>query len=150
VLIGFSVPVFIILVMAVFRTTLCCVDLITKLDECDSIWPQSTLRRLGLRPGEPISESEAKFYTGLQNLREKLEEQNNYHLDEWLDIEFIAAHTKMVGKLVYYPFIILALMIFARSKVFDYWDMPIGLVIIFVSAAALTLGSAFYLRRVAE
>jgi hypothetical protein len=120
------------------------------LDEYDSVWPQTTLRRLGLRPGESTSKLEAAFNNGLKNLRKKLEEQNNYHLDEWLDIEFIAAHTKTVGKLVYYPFIILALIIFARSKIFAYWDIPIGLAIIYLSAAALTLGSALYLRRVAE
>ena len=104
----------------------------------------------GIKTRGATSESEAAFNNELQNLRKKLEEQNNYHLDEWLDIEFIAAHTKMVGKLIYFPFIIFALMIFARSKIFAYWDMPIGLVIVFLSAAALTLGSAFYLRRVTE
>lgn len=55
-----------------------------------------------------------------------------------------------MGKLVYYPFIILVLMIFARSKIFDNWDMPIGLVLIFLLSGGLTLACALYLRRAAE
>jgi hypothetical protein len=136
----FNVPVFIILLMTVLVTTLQSVDLINQLDQCHSVWSYKKLRQFGLRSNNPE----------LKKLREKLEAEKKYHLDEWLDIELIAAHTKVVGKLVYYPFIILALMIFSRSKVFDNWDMPIGLVFIFLFAAVLTLGSGFYLRRVAE
>jgi hypothetical protein len=139
----FSVPVFIVLLMTVFVITLRSASFIKKLDKLHSIWPETTLRHFSLIPREtpPVT---------LEDLRNTLKRQKNYHLDEWLDIQFIAAYTKVIGHFIYYPFIILALMIFSRSKVFDNWDMPIGLVIVFLSAAALTLGSAFYLRRVAE
>jgi len=137
---GFSVPVFVILVMTVFVTTIQSVDLITQLGECDSVWPDSTLDKFDLMSNNKE----------LTKLCKKLEANKKYHLGEWLDIRFIAAHTESVGKLVYYPFIILALMIFARSKIFDNWDMPISLVLIFLSTAILTLGSAFFLRRAAE
>jgi hypothetical protein len=38
----------------------------------------------------------------------------------------------------------------AGSKIFDNWDMPIGLVLIFLLSGGLTLACAFYLRRAAE
>ncbi len=139
---GFSVIFFVILVMTVCVITWHSIKLITQLGECDSAWPKEALIYFNLVPKESSDTNK------LSDLRKQL--GNKYHLDEWLDIEFIAAHTRVVGNLVYYPFIILALMIFARSKIFDNWDMPINLVIIFLSAAALILGSAFYLRRVAE
>jgi hypothetical protein len=163
----FSVLVFIFLVMTVFVTTLRSINLISELDKCHSIWPQRALHRFNLRHEElsppraiqrhfglifeePAPNLETTYNDKLTILRKKLEAEKKYHLDEWLDIKFIAAHTKVVGKLVYYPFIILALMIFSRSKIFDNWDMPIGLVMVFASSAALTLGSALYLRREAE
>jgi hypothetical protein len=130
--------------MTVFVTTLQSIDLITQLNELTSEWPDTKLRKVNLRS------KETEFYDELTILRKKLEEEKKYHLDEWLDIKFIAAHTKVVGNLVYYPFIILALMIFARSKIFDNWDLPISLVIVFLSAAALNLLGAIFLRRAAE
>jgi hypothetical protein len=153
----FSVPLFIILVMTVFQATLHSINLITELDKSNSVWPQTLLRHWNLKPEEDAlprikstSSSEVKFNYTFTKLQKKLYEKNKYYLNEWLDIEFIAEQTKMVGKLVYYPFIILALMIFARSKMFDNWDMPISLVIVLLSAVVLTLGSAFSLRRAAE
>jgi hypothetical protein len=144
----FCVPVFLVLVMMVVDATWRSVDLITRLGSSISIWPKETLRQFSLR--QDLSRQGAIDDNALDKLRNELRTQGKYHLDEWIDIEFIAAHTKALGKLVYYPFIILALMIFARSKIFDNWDMPIGLVLIFFLSGFLTLACALYLRRAAE
>lgn len=71
-------------------------------------------------------------------------------LDEWLDIKFIAAHTEAVGKLIYYPFIILLIMFVARTPYFDNWDFPISLIIIFLLNSTYALVCAMRLRREAE
>ena len=144
----FCVPVFLVLVMMVVDATWRSVDLITRLARSISIWPQQTLRQFGL--GQDLSRLGAIDDNALDKLRNEFRAQDKYHLDEWIDIQFIAAHTKAVGKLVYYPFIILVLMIFARSKIFDNWDMPIGLVLIFLLSGGLTLACGLYLRRAAE
>jgi hypothetical protein len=144
----FCVPVFLVLVMTVVDATWRSVDLITKLARSISIWPEQTLRQFGL--GQDISRLGAIDDNALEELRNELRLQDKYHLDEWIDIQFIAAHTKVVGKLVYYPFIILVLVIFARSKIFDNWDIPIGLALIFLLSGSLTLGCSLYLRRAAE
>ncbi|MDP3589570.1 MAG: hypothetical protein Q8R54_03420, partial [Methylobacter sp.] len=149
---GFSVPVFIFLVMTVFVATGYSIKMITQLDKCHSIWPETTLHHFDLilqKKIAPVAKATSTETETLITLQNKLKKNKKYHLDEWLDIKFIATHTEVVGTLVYYPFIILALMIFARSKIFDNWDIPICLVLIFLSAAVITLGSAFYLRRVA-
>jgi hypothetical protein len=135
----FSVLAFVVLIATVCAITLHSAFLIERLDKQPSVWPPEKLRKLGLNNNR-----------ALRQLRKTLEQQGSYYLDEWLDIKFIATYSKVAGKLVYYPFIILALMIFARSKFFDNWDAPIGLIIIFSITAILTLGSAFYLRYVAE
>ncbi|MCX7067501.1 MAG: hypothetical protein NTW85_07405 [Methylococcales bacterium] len=154
----FSVPLFVVLLMTVFVITLHGVIMIKQLNVLrttptskkpnlpifylglHSVWPPKALYSYSL-----LFESH-KWKT----LRKTLENNNKYHLDAWLDIQFIAAYTKVVGRLVYYPFIILALMIFARSKIFDNWNMPIGLAIVLLITTALTLFSAFYLRIVTE
>ncbi len=141
----FCVSVFLILVMMVIDATWCSVDLITRLTKYTSVWPKETLRRFDLE--QDLSSSEA---VELAKMRDELSKHDKYHLNEWIDIQFIAAHTKEVGKLVYYPVIILILMIFARSKIFDNWNMSLGLALIFLSSAGLTLICALYLRRTAE
>jgi len=141
----FSATVFIVLGMVVLDATWRSVDLITRLTKYTSVWPKKTLRRFDLEEG--ISTPEA---VELAKLRDELGKHDKYYLNEWIDIQFIAAHTKEIGKLVYYPAIILILMIFARSKIFDNWNIPLGLVLIFLSSAGLTLICALYLRRTAE
>lgn len=144
----FCVPVFLVLVMMVVDATWCSVDFIIRLARSISIWPQETLRQFGL--GQDLSRQGAIDNNALDKLSNELRTQGKYHLDEWIDIQLIAVHTKVVGKLIYYPFIILALMIFARSKIFDNWDMPIGLALIFLLSGCLTVACALYLRRAAE
>jgi hypothetical protein len=71
-------------------------------------------------------------------------------LAEWLDIRFIASHTQAVGKLIYYPFIVLLVMFAARNRYFDNWDFPISLIIIFLVNSTYALVGAMMLRREAE
>ena len=148
----FSVTVFIFLVVTVIDVTWRCVDLISQLDKHTSVWPKNTLCRFALRADIParISALHPTPAQELKQLRNELAKRDKFHLDEWLDIEFIAAHTKVVGKLVYYPFIMLVLMMFARSKIFDNWNMPIGLILIFLSMAGLSVACALYLRRAGD
>ncbi len=69
-------------------------------------------------------------------------------LSDWLDIRMIAQRTKIVGKLIYYPSIILAIMIVARLRLFDNWDFPVGIRIsyglgfVYVCACAIMLSTA--------
>jgi hypothetical protein len=68
----------------------------------------------------------------------------------WIDIQFIAEWTRMLGPLMYYPLIIMALMLIARSPIFDDWDMPLGLIAVFTMAFGYTCACAYVLRRAAE
>jgi hypothetical protein len=63
---------------------------------------------------------------------------------------FVHQHTQAVGKLIYYPFIVLFLLVAARLPLFDNWGWPKGLTLLFVVNAALLIWSAFRLRRVAR
>jgi hypothetical protein len=73
------------------------------------------------------------------------EELSAYH-----EIFFVAQRTQAVAPLVWYPLLVLTLLVVARSSLFDNWTWPASLVLIFVITAAWALGSAILLRRAAE
>ena len=70
--------------------------------------------------------------------------------DEFLDNKFIGLRTKTVNHLIFYPFIVLAVVIVARNRFFDDWRWPLAISmmvgLLFVASALC----AFTLRGAAE
>jgi hypothetical protein len=73
------------------------------------------------------------------------EELSAYH-----EIFFVAQRTQVVARLIWYPLIVLTLMIVARSSFFDHWTWPTSLILIYALNATWAIGSAVLLRRAAE
>ena len=73
------------------------------------------------------------------------EELSAYH-----EIFFVAQRTQAVAPLIWYPLLVLTLLVVARSSFFDNWTWPASLVLIWAVTAAWALGSAILLRRAAE
>jgi len=71
-------------------------------------------------------------------------------LSAYHEIFFVAQRTQAVAPLVWYPLLVLTLLVVARSSFFDNWTWPPILVLIFAITAAWALGSAILLRRAAE
>jgi len=71
-------------------------------------------------------------------------------LSAYNEIFFVADRTHVVARLIWYPFIILTLMIVARLSFFDNWSWSPGLLAIYGINACWALGSAILLRRAAE
>jgi hypothetical protein len=71
-------------------------------------------------------------------------------LADYLDIQFIARRTAVVSKLIYYPFVVLALLILSRLPVFDNWDWPLGLLLLMSVSSLYAIWAAFTLRSAAE
>ena len=69
------------------------------------------------------------------------------YLDEWLDMRLIARRTKIVGELVYYPFIVLGLLVVSHNSFFDHWQWPPSLLLVFAGLLAYALYCAVALRR---
>ena len=105
------------------------VMLIEKLMDSPTRWPEKLLREY--RPGEGDSKIDAC-------------------LSELLDIKLIAARTAVTGPLIYWPFLLLALMIVSRLQYFDDWDFPITLIVVFALNAAGAIFAALTLRQSAE
>jgi hypothetical protein len=71
-------------------------------------------------------------------------------LSAYNEIFFVAQRTEVVARLIWYPLIVLTLIIVARSSFFDNWSWSPGLLAIYGINAAWALGSAILLRRAAE
>ena len=70
-------------------------------------------------------------------------------LEPWIDVHFIARRTEAIGPLVYFPFVLLALMIVARWSIFDNWDIPVALAIVFGFGFVVGCVNAFLMQRAA-
>ena len=77
-------------------------------------------------------------------------EEKRTDLHARLTIRFIGRLTGVVGTLIYYPFIAVALLIAARNRYFDSWDFPVGLLLVFGMNLAYAVASALILQSVAE
>src|SRR5262249_12420064 len=71
-------------------------------------------------------------------------------LSAYHEIFFVAQRTQVVAPLIWYPLIVLTLLVVANFWFFDNWTWPPSLVLIFAITAAWALGSAILLRRAAE
>jgi len=87
--------------------------------------------------------------TGVEKLVKDLNIPRQYAI-YWLKLHIIAERTKEVGKLIFYPFIIIILMLFSRINYFDDWGFPQSLAIITSSLIAIALYTAIKLRQEAE
>jgi hypothetical protein len=71
-------------------------------------------------------------------------------LSAYNEIFFVAQRTEVVARLIWYPLIVLTLMLVARSPFFANWTWPFSLVLISGLNATWAIGSAILLRRAAE
>jgi hypothetical protein len=112
----------------VVDATRLCQRFIHNLSEAPTVYPQASLR---------------KFCGGIEPAADD-------DLDEWLDMQIIAARSAEVSKLIYYPFITLVLLIAARARYWDDWAWQPLLILIFVLNTAWAVSSALVLQRSAK
>jgi len=120
-------PVFFFLVFFVVDATMLCVFFVRGLGMHHANWPERTLKAFTARTCLPSE-----------------------YLNDWIDLQFIARRTRSVGALIYYPFIVLSLMLLARSSFFDNWYTAPSVTILATLSFAIVLGCAIALRRSVE
>ena len=72
------------------------------------------------------------------------------HVIAWMKVHLIGERTAEVTRLIYYPVLIILLMLLARSTYFDYWDFPQALAIVVGLNFVIALGSIVRLNFVAR
>jgi hypothetical protein len=68
----------------------------------------------------------------------------------WIDLDFIARRTRCIGNILYYPFIVIALMIISRNPFFANFEMSPPILFTLGLCICILLFCAFALRRAAE
>lgn len=72
------------------------------------------------------------------------------HLSEWIDIRFVARLTEDVGYFIYFPFLILLILIVSRLSFFDGWGITGGLWLIFLASGICAISNTVVLERTAR
>jgi len=125
------VLVFAMLYFVVFfvaDATALCVSFLRHLRGRTCAWPEDAVKRF---------ERELAF-------------QDRKIVTHWIDLQFVAARTLEVNRLVYYPFIMLSLVLLSRSPAFDDWQMPLSGKVLSGLGALVAVACAWALRRAAE
>ena len=81
----------------VFDATLFCLLFVNKLHRPQTAWPRKTM----------------EVFNGRLDLR-----MQSHFIHDWIDLEFVAKRTCCIGSLIYFPFVLIALLIVSRSTVF--------------------------------
>ena len=116
------------LVFYVADATLFCVRFARDLRRMSGNWPVRTIRHFEARLG---------------TLPPRL-------MDHWIDLRFVAQRTRCVTGLIYYPFIVLSLLLLSRNPVFDNWRTPTAALVLAGLSSAIVLGCVVALRQTAE
>jgi hypothetical protein len=126
-----AIGIFLFLTFFVIDAILLHEGFLRQLQEEESYWPDDTFKKFKypIEPNRPPNESD---------------------LADYWDILLIARRTEAVGALIYYPFIVLSLLIVARLSYFDNWTWPPVLVVTLSLHFALALYAAWRLPKVAR
>jgi hypothetical protein len=116
-----------VLNLLVFDAVLLCRRWIGSLAQATEGWPQALTERFKLQSAENVAKAH-----------------------ELMKIELIAERTEVVNHLVRYPFIVLLIMIVARTQYFDTWHFPLTLVAGWAVNVSLAVAAALLLYRAAE
>lgn len=132
-LIGTAIFFVLLLTMLVVDASRLCAAFISHLDEAQSDWA-----------------------TGSKNPSCEMIQQadmwrlNSSYIACWLDVQFVARHTKALQKLIWYPILPIFLLAIARSPIFDDWSHPPGLIATMGVLIVYLISCAFWLERGAK
>ena len=71
-------------------------------------------------------------------------------INDWIDLQFLAKRSRCITSLIYYPFIMIALLIISRSPGFKNLQTPPTIIIAQIISVAIIIGAVVALRRSAE
>jgi hypothetical protein len=115
------------LMFLVFDATLFCLLFVKKLRRAHSLWPFAT------------------FWAYREHLLLRTE-----LVHDWIDLEFVAKRTNSIGSLIYFPFVMIALLILSRSTIFANYAPSLTMLIWFGISLSIVFGCAVMLWWVAR
>lgn len=119
IILGMSVLPFLLLLFTVIDSSRNSIALMDALNQPLTEWPET-----------------------VSGLRWRMLNEHGFHaedLDEWLDVFLSADLTERLGNIVYFPFLIIFMLLLSRLTWFDNWTMPAGLIAIIAISAAYAI-----------
>jgi hypothetical protein len=115
------------LMFLVFDATLFCLLFVKKLRRAHSLWPFAT------------------FWVYREHLLLRTELVHDY-----IDLEFVAKRTNCIGSLIYFPFVMIALLILSRSTIFANYAPSLTILVWFGISLSIVFSCAVMLWLVAR
>ncbi len=142
----------VILLILVGDETILTWRFVSLLRQGRTVYPAETVRRFAAELGPDLADKAAEPIAARPRDRGpgSTVERRNSILDDWIDARLLADHTAAVGPLIVYPFILVALVIVARSQIFDNWDMGPGVLAVLACYLLWSIGMAALLNHGAE
>jgi hypothetical protein len=146
----------VILLVLVGDVTILTWRFVAMLKRGRTVYPPETIERFATELGPEMHEQATQLVAAYPNQRGKAWEGGeappcrNSLLDDWIDAWLLAEHTAQVGPLIVYPFVLIALTVVARSRLFDNWQIGGAVLIILVGYVLWSLAMAGLLNYGAE
>lgn len=121
-----------LLVVAVADAHMLACRFIWHLNSGRSVYPSQTVERFAKELGSEHVPQWTRHIAGDPSSRgdEKANARSGHTLlDDWIDMQVVERRTRMVAPLIMGPFVVLALMVVARSRLLDSWavTLPVAL-----------------------
>ena len=141
-----------LLIVAVADSTVLLLRFVRHLNAGRSFYPDATIEMFARGLGEDQQALWAQRFNAKPEERSKDGGGFTMHtlLDDWIDVQVVARRSAPIARLVIGPFVVLALLVVARSRLFDNWALTpaiAGGVSFYVAAL---IGLAFMLKQSAE
>ncbi|RZL40499.1 MAG: hypothetical protein EOP35_00665 [Rubrivivax sp.] len=140
-----------LLIVAVADAIVLLVRFVRHLNAGRSFYPQATIEMFARGLGEEHYEQWIRRFKAKPDERHVSGEFDQHTLlDDWIDVQVVARRSAPVARLVIGPFVVLALLVVARSRLFDNWALTPAIAVgVSVYVAAL-VGLTFLLKQSAE
>jgi hypothetical protein len=94
-----------------------------------------------------LSQASTRYpHTTLEHFKRQYAIDDDALVEEWVDLQLTADLTEPIGKLIYWPFLAVMLLVVARMHWWDHWTWPWPLMVIFALNLALAATGSIYLR----
>ncbi|MFG6456039.1 hypothetical protein [Roseateles sp. BYS96W] len=141
-----------LLIVAVADATVLLLRFVRHLNAGRSFYPEATVEMFAKGLGEEHKALWSQRFCGRPEERGRDGGGFAVHtlLDDWIDVQVVARRSATVARLVIGPFVVLALLVVARSRLFDNWALTTA-VAVGVSCYVLALiGLTLLLKQSAE
>lgn len=141
-----------LLIVAVADSIVLLVRFVRHLNVGRSFFPDTTIAMFARSLGEEQQALWAQRFCARPEERSKSGGGFAMHtlLDDWIDVQVVARRSAPVARLVIGPFVVLALLVVARSRLFDNWALTPAIAVGVCFYVAVLIGLTVLLKQAAE